>query len=254
MADIFDSAESTRQSWQRDGAHWLLEEVYDRVLVFGMREVYDITAEYGLSPAIAEKTTFCGYYRRVEQLTPPADIRARLGVGDAPLVVLAPGGGADAHGLLSAFMDALSSPELTGIGVHAFAVTGPLIDARTRTRIEAAAQRIPQLTLVPFEEDLLSYLNAADVVVGMCGYNTTVETLSLGKRLIAMPRKRPAEQMERATRFARLGLLTMLHPDDLAPATLATMIQQRLADPPPPPILDFNGLSRAGEIIVAALR
>lgn len=254
MADIFDSAASTRRAWQRDGATWLLEEVYDHVLVFGMREVYDIVAEYGLSPAIAEKTTFCGYYRREERLTQPGEIRERLGVEDAPLVVLAPGGGGDAQALLTTFLETLSDPALLETGAHAFAVTGPLIDARSRARIEAAAQRVSRLTLVPFEENLLSYLNAADVVVGMCGYNTTVEALSLGKRLIATPRKNPAEQMERATRFERLGLLTMLHPDNLAPATLARMIVQRLADPPPPPLLDFDGLSRAGAIITEALR
>lgn len=254
MADIYDAAQSTRRGWRRDGADWLLEEVYDHILVFGMPEVYDIISEYGLSPAIAQKTTYCGYYRREERLTPPGEIRARLGAGASPLVVLAPGGGGDAQGLLTAALAALAHPALVDAGVHAFGVTGPLLDAAARARIEAAARRVPRLTLVPFEEDLLSYLNAADVVIGMCGYNTTVETLSLGRRMIAMPRKHPAEQMERATRFAQLGLLTMLHPDALSADTLVRMILARLDDPPPPPILDFGGLQRAGAIIADALR
>ncbi|RIK43186.1 MAG: glycosyltransferase [Chloroflexi bacterium] len=250
MADIYDSASATRRSWQRDGADWLLEEVYDDILVFGMREVYDIVAEYGLPPATAEKVTYCGYYRRTERLTPPEEVRAALGVGDAPLLVLAPGGGADAQALVSAFLGALREPALAGIGAHAFAVTGPLINPHERTRVEAAAQGIPNLTVRSFEEDLLSYLNAADVVVGMCGYNTTVETLSLGKRLVAIPRQRPEEQMERATRFAERGLLTMLHPSDLTPSALAQAILQRLIDPPPPAVLDFDGLRNAGDVLV----
>jgi predicted glycosyltransferase len=39
---------------------------------------------------------------------------------------------------------------------------------------------------VPFTNELISHINAADVVVTMCGYNTVSEVLSLGKRAIVI--------------------------------------------------------------------
>jgi predicted glycosyltransferase len=76
---------------------------------------------------------------------------------------------------------------------------------------------------------MASLINAADVVVAMGGYNTVCEILTMRKRALLVPRVRPGqEQCIRAERMAALGLLRMLHPDQLTPATLMSALRAEL--------------------------
>ena len=76
---------------------------------------------------------------------------------------------------------------------------------------------------------MLSYVNAADVVVSMAGYNTICEILSLRKRAIIVPRVSPVrEQQIRAERMARLSLFKMVHPGELTPRVLMDAVKSEL--------------------------
>lgn len=84
----------------------------------------------------------------------------------------------------------------------------------------------------------------------MGGYNTVCEAVGLGKRVVVVPRVHPRqEQLIRAQRFAQLGLVSMVHPNDLSPDRLQEAVWAALASPPPAPRLDFDGLRRAGELL-----
>jgi predicted glycosyltransferase len=80
----------------------------------------------------------------------------------------------------------------------------------------------------------MSYMNAADLVVSMAGYNTVTELLALEKRVVLVPRIVPSlEQWIRASRLSRLGLCTALHPDQLDAESLFAAIEFTLAAPRP---------------------
>src|SRR5207244_3197448 len=49
LRDVVDEADWVRRAWARDGSYELLDDLYDRILVYGRRDVYDTVAEYGLS-------------------------------------------------------------------------------------------------------------------------------------------------------------------------------------------------------------
>ena len=150
--------------------------------------------------------------RRHDRLVPPEEIRARLGAQDMPLVVVTTGGGADGARDIQMYLRALRSRALDG--VYSFVVTGPLLETAPAPSWRSWPSGLPDLTLVPFTSDLVSYLNAADLVVSKGGYNAMCEVMSLGKRTIVIPRATMwQEQVVRAERFAALGLVTMLHPD-----------------------------------------
>ena len=79
-------------------------------------------------------------------------------------------------------------------------------------------------------DDTHSFLEAADLVVAMAGYNTTVEILQSGKRAILIPRRGPsAEQRTRAQLFAARGWIEMLDPDDLDVDALAPLVIKSLS-------------------------
>ena len=65
-----------------------------------------------------------------------------------------------------------------------------------------------------FHSNLEAIVAKAACVVAMGGYNTFCEVLSLDKRALIVPRTEPRlEQYIRASRAAKLGLVSML-PDD----------------------------------------
>jgi predicted glycosyltransferase len=71
-------------------------------------------------------------------------------------------------------------------------------------------------------EDLLSYMNAADLVVTMAGYNSLYQLFRLGKRGLVIPRSGPsAEQRTRARLFAERGLIGIVEPEELSPRRIA---------------------------------
>jgi predicted glycosyltransferase len=64
LRDVVDEAEWVKRTWRDDGSYELLDDVYDLILVYGRRDVYDVVEEYDFSPEAAAKTRFVGYLRR----------------------------------------------------------------------------------------------------------------------------------------------------------------------------------------------
>ena len=254
LRDITYGAELTRRSWAKHGVLDLLDRTYDRILVYGDRGLFDPIAEYGFSATTAAKTTFCGYIKREDPLLPAATVREALNATSAPLVVVAPGGGADGRCLIETYLAAVRDERLAD--VVSFVVTGPLLDATDRADLEAIAAGLPRVTMVPFTPDLVSYLNAADAVVTMGGYNAVAEVVSLGKRAVVVPRAEGSdEQTIRAERFARRGLVNLLDPDVLTAHTLADAVSAALAaSAPAAHQLDFTGVPRISELLAQLLR
>jgi predicted glycosyltransferase len=166
-------------------------------------------------------------------------------------VVVTAGGGADGAELFRAYLEALREPGLRE--VVSFLVTGPLIDPRALASLKHAARPLPGVTLVPFTNDIMSYFNAADLVVMKGGYNTTCDVLGLGKRALVVPRPRPQEQAVRARRLAELGLVDVIEQSQLTPARLAAQAQGLLTRPAPEVTLDFGGRERIGQLLAELL-
>lgn len=227
MRDITFGPEQTRTIWQREGAYDLLEQVYDRILVYGDRAIFDPIQEYRLSPAIAHKTAFCGYLTPPSPTQPAATVRAELGVRDMPLVAVSVGGGADGMPLLRAYLSGLHRDPPPAVA--SVVVTGPLLPEEDRREIERLAAGLPRLTLIPFTTDWIDIVHAADAVVCMGGYNAMTEAVHARQRAIVVPRlPGPEEQMIRADRFARRGLVTTVPPAALSSERLWAEIDRTL--------------------------
>jgi predicted glycosyltransferase len=75
MRDIEDGAAKVRTDWRRNDIYPLLEDVYDIILLYGSRAMYDPVREYGLSPTVEAKLIPCGYIRRSEPMRPSHQVR-----------------------------------------------------------------------------------------------------------------------------------------------------------------------------------
>ena len=249
--DFLGYREDIVRKWRKRSIYDRLHDTYDRIFIFGQREVFDFLEEYGFPPDVAAKTEYCGYVKHLKIDSSPDQIRSRLGVAAEQLVVVTVGGGDDGEPLLRHAVAMASDVALSDTHVHV--VTGPLTTSAAYRELTNASLTQVNLSVERFNPDMHSLFNAADLVVSMGGYNTMVEVAGLGKRAIVTPRLGSGEQAQRAARFAALGLVNLAPVENLETSQLVAAVRGSLSAPPPSFRLDLGGLSVVGHEIRAAL-
>jgi len=154
-------------------------------------------------------------------------------------VVVSAGGGLVGEPLLRTAIEA----QRIGTGLPMRAIAGPLMPAEDFERLRASARGVPGLELLRSVPDLTSELAGATAAVSQAGYNTALEIVRAGVAALAVPYATPEEdeQLRRARRLERLGVLRVLDPERLEPATLAGEIQRLDGFEPTPPAIDLDG-------------
>lgn len=226
LRDILDRPEATIKTWEKQRYFKIIEHFYDRVLIVGTPEVFNMIQEYRFPEAAAEKVRFCGYIERERGRKTRETLRKELGLRDEPLVLVTPGGGQDGYRLLETY---IASLPLIPRGVKSLVISGPEMPEHQKHDLSEAMLRHENLKVLEFTDDMMGYMNAADVVVSMGGYNTVCEILTLKKRAIVVPRVKPVEEQAiRAERMARLNLFRTIHPDHLNPKALTSVLREEL--------------------------
>ncbi len=258
LRDILDAPDVVQGDWTRQRIYEVLDRYYDRILVYGMREILDLEEAYALSTPTAAKLRYCGY---VTAPAAPADNGADLGL-NGRFLLASGGGGGDAYPLLSAFLRALPLIPATPAAV----VTGPLMSATQRGQLRELLNGRTDVQFRDYVPNLRRYMGAADLVVSMCGYNTAAEIMATGARALVVPRtwrygehqKGTAagvewEQAMRAKALARLGRVTLLEPETLSPERLAECIGETLSGPTQRSEVRFDtdGLDRVTDHLLA---
>ncbi len=227
LRDILDSPEATTPVWRKNGYFEAIESFYDEVMVVGSPEIFDLTREYEFPERTRAKVRFCGYLRREPGRVSRHSMREQLGVGSEPLVLVTVGGGEDGYRLVSSYLAGLPAQQQAH---KSLLICGPEMREAERARVLQAAQARRDVLVKDFTDDMMSYMDAADLVVSMSGYNTTCELLTLKKRAVLVPRVAPVqEQWIRAERMAKLGIFRCLHPEESTPARLYEVVREELA-------------------------
>jgi len=228
LRDIVDDPRTVRAAWRRERIYDLLDWAYDEILVYGDEEFFSPVEDYALPAGVAAKVRFAGYIARGEPLAPAAVVRARHGLGDGPVVVVTAGGGGDGYELLANC--AAAGQRRGNRPFKLVLVSGPLLCPRKFERLRLAVAGDPNVTLLQFVPDMASLIAAADAVVAMGGYNSVTEILASARPALLVPRVHPRrEQLLRAERLARRGLVRMLHPEHAKPERLLEEIETLLA-------------------------
>ncbi|MGK7929252.1 MAG: glycosyltransferase family protein, partial [Spirulina sp.] len=258
LRDILDSPEATIKDWQQHHYYQAIDRFYDRVLVVGMPEIFDLAKEYQFPETVSQKVRFCGYIRKEYGRKLPQVVRRELQVKpDEQLVLVTPGGGGDGYRLIEVYLQGLA--KLQGQNkIKTLIISGPEMPADEKNSLDRAVEEYPQVIVKEFTDDPISYMEAADTVVSMGGYNTVSEILSLSKRAVVVPRTQPVqEQWIRAERMAEFGLFKAIHPDRLTPEILADAVLEQLNSEcnhlPVVPRLDLNALPRIQQEITQLL-
>lgn len=254
LREVLDDPETARREWRRMASDAAIRAYYDAVWVYGDPKVYDPVREYGFSQNVAAKVRYTGYLGRgVENGSSRGencDLLAVLRLPPGRLALCLVGGGQDGFHLARAFAQARLLPNTNGV-----ILTGPYMPPEARQSLHSIAAARPRLRVLEFTTEPKCLLCRADHVVAMGGYNTVCELLFLEKRTLIVPRVKPRlEQFIRAQRLRDLGLLDMLHPDDLTPEALSEWLAR---DGGPPTgmrsRIDLGGLARLPHLLAEVL-
>jgi predicted glycosyltransferase len=228
LRDILDSPESTIRIWQKNSYHQAIAAHYDQVLVVGSPEVFDLRKEYKFPSASHQKVRFCGYIAREAGVRSRQQLREQLGFDDGPLVLVTPGGGEDGYQLLKCYLQGLLSHK-PAFDAKTLIICGPEMIESHRTHIYSLIEQCPNVLALNFTDDMMACMDAADLIISMGGYNTVCEILTLQKRAIVVPRVTPVkEQWIRAERLSKMGLLRSVHPDQITPGLLMSLVKEEL--------------------------
>lgn len=237
LRDILDDPEQVNALWKRRRLFEAVERLYDSIWVFGTPRVCDVAKEYGFPASIAQKVNYCGYIMPNPKLRPREEIRRELGLTNEKLILVTAGGGGDGYELMKVFLKSMRmlqrGRKSTEVPARSLLVLGPDLRPLKRQRLLQKAAVTPGvLQALDFTAELTQLMHAADLVVSMGGYNTLCEILALEKRAIIVPRVHPVpEQWIRARKMQELGLLDMLHPENLSAEALAAKIDEILVEP-----------------------
>ncbi|MEJ6392001.1 hypothetical protein V8J82_01970 [Gymnodinialimonas sp. 2305UL16-5] len=240
LRDVIDERSVTRRQWLRQRNFETVRRHFDEVWIYGDPDVYDILTDCGMSDPIGARCRFVGYLDptgRRDAIQAAADLAQVMGSDPRPYVYCAVGGGRDGVALCEAFA-AATLPQ----GHRGILVTGTQMPEDQKAHIAALAAGRDDLMVLPFLREPIEVMNRAARIIGMGGYNTTVEMLALRRPSLIVPRCAPRrEQVMRTERLAARGLVSMLLPEDLTPAALGNWMASPVGEPGPAP--NMTGLA-----------
>ena len=230
LRDVMDEASALKAEWERKRVVPVLEELYHDIWVYGLKEMGNPVESLGLADSVKQKITYTGYLDR--EL--PSDLNWVATVNtDDPYILITAGGGGDGVEMIDWVVSAYETD--SHIPHRAIIVTGPFMQPIHQQEFYGRCESLDKVDIITFDTHIELLMEQAVGIVAMGGYNTFCEILSLDKPALIVPRSIPRkEQTIRASRAARLGLVSMLDPDNgRDPAIMAAALNQLPNQEPP---------------------
>jgi predicted glycosyltransferase len=222
----------------------IIRRQFDLVLVHGDPHLIEFGATFAAADEIKAKLRYTGYVVGES----PAISDGRVGTGE---VLVSAGGGAVGAPLLRA---AIAARPLTRMADQPWRVIAgpnlPETDFRALTASVGAG-----VTIERFRGDFQTLLRNCRLSVSQAGYNTVMELLAAGTRAVVVPFAEggETEQPVRARLLAERGLLTVVDPGTLTPATLAAGIDGADQGVRPAIALNMAGADGTAGAVIAAI-
>jgi predicted glycosyltransferase len=223
------------------------QEAFERKVVKRMNRFFDLLLIHSdpdfqrlddtftrLDDILAEKT-YTGFV--VPKVTPETR-------ENGPTIIASIGGGRFGHELAEAV--ALTAPLLAERIPHQIELyTGPFCPEDVADRLRQLAHGHSNIKVEKFCPDLHQKLVSADLSISMGGYNTIMNVIATGVPAMIMgcTNNGGMDQVPRAEKLARLGVVDVIRPEDLEPATFAEKIIDSLNKEPTSVSLDINGVT-----------
>lgn len=210
LRDVMDDAKQLSIEWQRKQVPPVLENLYDDIWVYGLEKMGSPIDGLGLSSKITRKITFTGYLDR--EIPSARNWVSPINLDD-PFLLVTAGGGGDGTEMVDWVIRAYESD--AALPQRAVIVTGPFMQANDQQKFHDRCAALANVEILTFDSHIELLMEKASGIIAMGGYNTFCEILALDKPALIIPRSVPRqEQLIRAERAVKLGLISMLNPAD----------------------------------------
>jgi len=223
LRDIMDDPITLKAEWERKQVQPVLEDLYHDIWVYGLKQMGNPIDMLGLPSSISNKITHTGYlYREMPNehnwISPVTQKQ--------PYILVTPGGGGDGIDMVDWVISAYETDQT--IPHPAVIVTGPFMPQINQQEFHERCQKLDKIQIITFDSHIEFLMEQAIGIVAMGGYNTFCEILSLDKPALIIPRSVPRrEQIIRASRAVKLGLVSMLDPEQgVDPAIMAAALHK----------------------------
>jgi len=250
LRDVMDEASTLKAEWERKQVQPVLEELYHDIWIYGMKEMGNPVESLGLADSVKQKISYTGYLDR--EIPDDRNWIAPVNIDD-PYILITAGGGGDGVEMIDWVISAYETdPQIPH---RAIIVTGPFMQPVHQQEFHDRCGKLDKVEIITFDTHMELIMEKASAVVAMGGYNTFCEILSLDKPALIVPRSVPRqEQLIRASRAAKLGLVSMLDPDlGRDPVKMATALKH-LPDQQPPSVISIPGLLDGHENVANLIR
>lgn len=250
LRDIMDEPTQLKAEWERKNVIPVLENLYQDIWAYGLPQMGSPIEGLGLSAAIERKLSYTGYLDR--EMPSERNWVAPLDL-DQPYILVTAGGGGDGLEMVDWVIRAYEYD--SELPYRAIIVTGPFMPPTEQQDFHDRCERLPDVEILTFDSHIELLMEKALGVVAMGGYNTFCEILTLGKPALIVPRSVPRqEQLIRAERAVRLGLVSMLNPaGERAAAEMVTALRA-LPHQPVPSAARIDGLLDGHDNIAEMVR
>lgn len=251
LRDIMDEPLLLKQEWSGRNVLTAMDELYDEVWVYGLKEFFNPLQGFDISASLSNKTIYTGYLPR--SLPTEHSLPYDFDVTE-PYILVTPGGGGDGATMIDWVMRTYEAGHQ--LPHAALMVLGPFMPPEQRREFIERANRLDRVKVISFDSRMEVLMANSVGVVSMGGYNTFCEILSYDKRALVIPRMAPRkEQLFRAIRAQEFGLLKVLIPDGqldtgvMAESMRNLPYQRKPSESLLPGMLD--GLDRVGTLVRA---
>jgi len=248
LRDVMDSAEHLEREWTRKNVLSRINDLFDQIWVYGPKTFWQPLQGLELPQGLKERISYTGFLRRE---IPSEEHHMAHSLPDHYVLVTA-GGGGDGAGLMRSVLAARENNRRLTFPL--VMVLGPFMKGDTQEEIHQRADKLKNITVIDFDNQLETILNNARAVIGMCGYNTFCEVISFDRPALFMPRTHPREeQLIRAERAQELGWVNMLSAEDAEDPEIMANVLRDLPDRPSPSTsntpIDLSGLERVCDLV-----
>jgi predicted glycosyltransferase len=231
LRDILDESQVIQKDWQEKKVYSHLENLYSEIWIYGNQNIYDPIEMYKIPEQLRGRIQFTGYIPR-KALPPETRPKVRRSfriMDEDKLVLVTTGGGGDGYEVIDHYL-AMHEFFPTSLPFQTIINTGPFMPKELRQQLDDRARRFGIKT-IPFHPRLEELMAAADLVISMGGYNTVCEILTQQTPALIIPRETPRkEQLIRAERMQKEGLLAFIPWNDVTPQLLRSKICDVLAE------------------------
>jgi predicted glycosyltransferase len=226
--DVLDDPAVVLREWSRLNLVEVAETYFERLLVYGDRRVLDFVAEYMLPEPLADRARHVGYVVQPTGLggaaEPPPALARRS--GRRPLVLATADAREDGEHVLTAFVHAARDAAWYGVVAAGRGFSEADRHSLRRNAVEAGVE----FHVAP--SDVASWLPHVDALVCTGAYGILAEAIAGGIPTLCVPSVSGSrEQLIRARRLGRLGLVHAVEPDSLDAGLLRIQVAALAAGP-----------------------